>query len=650
MTSLRWLTLPFQYTTTADFFVQLNKWLSDVFYFTLPGAGFEIREEQVYTCYKIVSALREKEVLMAEAGSGTGKTFAYLLPALCYARLTGKPAVIACSSAALQEQLVWAEGDIAALSGLLQLDIKAVLAKNPENYVCSVQADLAKLNLPRHPVRRQLLQWLDETKTGERTELPGIDDELWAEVAFNPSLDCQHCRRRGYCHVAKARQNLWGEQDFIICSHAVFFKDLWTRRQRQQKERRFFGLEKTKVPYLPHYSALVLDEGHLIETPALFHLGVRLSPKTASRVATILTGYPLVTAKMALALENLEKVSESFFATVSDSATPLTPTQFQVKLTPTLTNLGSKLLQALAEAQEEMALYQQYDINQYISELDSLAEGLSNLLDGEDSVAWWEPTERSLPVLPRDFSQALGRELLGQNIPIIFTSATLDSGDDFRYFQRITGIEKAKISQVASSFALEEQMQVYLPADLPPGSKGKKVEGCAALLRENGGRALILCNDPSEVQLLHENLGGQDFPFNFFWEGSGDSSFLLQKFREDETSVLIGTKFWEGIDIPGPSLTMVIIFSLPFPPHSPLLLAKRESAAAQGLDPDRSIDLPAMLIKLRQGIGRLLRSKEDYGLAVVFDCTDRAIRRQVQSILPRGVRILETQQEIRSWQ
>lgn len=215
MTTLRWLTMPFPFTTTTNFYEHLNRWLSEVFYSVLPQEGFEVREEQIYTCYRIVNAFREKGVLMAEAGSGTGKTFAYLLPALCYARLSGQPVAIACSSATLQEQLVSEGGDINTLSQLLDLDIKAVLAKNPSNYICAVQAELAKLSMPKHPQRKLLLHWLAATNTGDRIEIPEIDDELWTEVAFSPFLDCRHCRRRGYCHQARARQRLWQEQDFI---------------------------------------------------------------------------------------------------------------------------------------------------------------------------------------------------------------------------------------------------------------------------------------------------------------------------------------------------------------------------------------------------------------------------------------------------
>lgn len=630
MTSLRWLTLPFRFTTTVNFYQQLNNWLSEVYYTTLPEAGFEIREEQIYSCFRMVNAFREKGALMAEAGSGTGKTFAYLLPSLCYARLTGKPVVISCSSSTLQEQIVSPKGDIFTLSDLLALDIKAVLAKDPGNYLCAVQAEMAKFSLPKHPQRSKLVRWLDKTKTGDRTELPEIDDSLWWEVAYHDALDCRHCRRRGYCHQAKARQELWEEQDFVICSHDVFFRDLWTRQGRMEKQVRLFQMEETKLPYLPHYSAVVIDEAHLVEGPALRNLGLRLNLDTIKGMAAIFHGLPLVTDKLLFALENLGKLSEAWFAQLKEGATAVTETQWLIE-PKAAGDLSLKMAVSLEETMEEMAMYRQHDINQYIQDLENFAQGLSCL--GKEYITWWDNSSQDLWILPRDFSQALGRELLAKKIPVLFTSATLNADDDFAYFKRLTGIAEAKSSKVTTSFALEEQMQIWL------GGGEDKTQHCIDLVRANGGRALILCNTQAELEQLRAGLAKERFPFDLIWEGAGDSSWLVQKFREEKTSVLVGTSFWEGIDVPGDSLTLVIIYSLPFPIHTPMVLAQREQAQAQGRDPYLTVDLPSMGIKLRQGIGRLIRSKEDQGVVAVLGGGDRRLRRKVQAFLPPGVAV-----------
>lgn len=617
MTVLSWRKLPFRHTTEGDFYKQLNKWQSEVFYETLPAAGYEIREEQVYISYRITGALREKAALFAEAGSGTGKTFAYSLPALCYARLKGRPAVIACASAALQEQLVQPQGDIQTLSRLLGLGIDAILAKSPENYLCALQADLARISLPPHPMRRQLIKWLDITTTGDRAELPGIDDQLWAAVAYNSSMDCAYCRRRGYCHLARARQRLWADTDLIVCSHDIFFRDLWSRRRNRQKEVRLLELVRTKIPLLPDYSAVFFDEGHLVEAPALRHLGVQVKEKAVAQIVDTFASLPLVEEKLSLSLEKLAAANEDFFRRVRDEAIPVNPRQAELKPTSGLREKGQYFALVIGRAQEEMAMYQQYEVNQYLEELDACLWGLEGLT-GPDYLAWWEEDPGDLWVLPQDFSQALGRELLAQEIPVIFTSATLDGEHDFAYLKRITGLNEALKARVETSFNLEKQRNVILVQGL--ASFQEKAERCGELLTENGGRALVLCASAPEVESVHAYFQEKEFPFPLLKEGDQDSSLLVQEFRRAEASVLIGADFWEGIDVPGPTLSLVIIFSLPFPPAEPLIRAKRQAAASEGLDPFWAVDFPAMCLKLRQGMGRLIRSKEDCGSVVILDC------------------------------
>lgn len=634
MTTLRWLNLPFRFTTDANFFQELNLWLSEVFYTTLPEAGYEIREEQIYSCFRIVNAFRKKEALMVEAGSGTGKTFAYLLPALCYARLSGHPVIISCSSSALQEQLISPHGDINTLSNLLNMKINTRLAKDPANYICAVQADLAKLNLPIHPQRSRLIRWLNTTKTGDRKELPDINDDLWAEVAYNEAMDCRHCRRRGYCHQAKARQSLWEVQDFIISSHTLFFHDLWTRRERMQKETRLFRTSISKVPLLPPYSAVILDEGHLIEEPALSNLGVKLSPSTIARIIGVFSSLPLVSEGLLKTLDELDAISAAWFAEIRRAAKPVTDTHGLVD--PDLVN-SHALTAVLETALDEMAMYQQHDVNSYIQDLELFLNGLMSWQNDESCIAWWDSHEQRFWVLPRDFSRALGRELILQKKPVLFTSATLDVQDNFAYYKRLTGIA-AETSQVNSPFNMPGQMKVWMTDRLEtPQEKAKR---CADLLLCNGGRALVLCKSARELEELRAHLTDIELSFQLFWEDSGDRGWLVERFRQDETSVLIGTSFWEGIDIPGPGLTLVIIYSLPFPAHTPIILVKREQAAFHGENPDLAVDLPAMGIKLRQGIGRLIRSRKDFGAVAILESGESDLKQKLLSLLPPGVQIV----------
>lgn len=363
---------------------------------------------------------------------------------------------------------------------------------------------------------------------------------------------------------------------------------------------------QTKVPYLPPYSAVVMDEAHLIEEPALKNLGIKLSFAMIRRIIEVFSAFPLVSDSLLKSLENLGEISKTWFTQVIRATKPVTETLAIIASIPV--SSSQVFLSALDTAMEEIAMYQQLDVTEYIQDLELFSQGLHQWLEDEDCIAWWDTSGERFWVVPRDFSRALGRELLAQQKPIIFTSATLDANDDFAYFKGMTGIQ-GKTSQVTTSFALAAQMKAWVGSYKHNGKE--KASCCASLLHNNDGRALVLCNSDREMTALRQELEEEGFPFQLLWEGTGDKGGLVEQFRRDESSVLIGTNFWEGIDIPGPALTLVIIYSLPFPIHDPLTLAKRETASALGLDPDQRIDLPAMGIKLRQGLGRLIRSAND---------------------------------------
>lgn len=604
MTTLRWLTMPFNYS--SNFFPQLNRWLSQIFYTSLPQADFEVREEQIYTSYRIANALRGKEVLLAEAGSGTGKTFAYMLPTLCYAREKGQPVVIACSSDTLQQQLVSLRGDIATLAGVLGLEISFALARDPENYICPIRAEAAREFLTETG-QSQVLEWLDQTERGERNEIPQLKDEVWTILNYQPSLDCTHCRRRGFCYLARERTRLRKAEDFIICSHHLFFKDLWSRREQQQRVVRGFGVVEKQTPHLPRYSAVIVDEGHLLEQPALTQLGEIVSPRRLNQRLEILARLPLASDNLLLAVEAVHRWGARFFAEIQTRAALGTSLH-----AGDLMGEAAGLRERLADLQEELALYNQDNVNQYIGELDRMIAALDSL-GQEDPVTWWDAEGETFHILHRQFSTALGRELLAQGKPLIFTSATLDAGDDFAWFKGITGLGMAGISKVGSSFDLPRQMRLCFS----PVAEEQLARVCHDLVKANRGSSLLLLNTPQDQADIRDKW--PDSSLVVLWEGQGEKSFLVEQLRQGDVDGLVGTGFWEGIDVPGPALTMVIIPRLPFPPNDPVTQAKRAAVQAQGKDPWQQVDLPAMQIKLRQGIGRLIRSNTDQGTVVILD-------------------------------
>lgn len=623
MTTLRWLTMPFRYS--SDFFPQLNRWLSQIFYRILPQAGFEVREEQIYTSYRIVNALRKKEVLLAEAGSGTGKTFAYLLPTLCYARDKGQPVVIACSSDTIHQQLVSPRGDISSLAGILGLDVSFALARDPENYICPIRADAAREFLAETG-QGLVLDWLNQTERGERSEIPQLNDEIWAILSYQPSLDCTHCRRRGFCYIARERARLRQAEDFIICSHQLFFKDLWIRREQQQVVVRGFGVVEKQTPHLPRYSAVIFDEGHLLEQPALTQLGVIVSPRRLTQRLEILALLPLASDNLLLAVEAMHRWGARFFTEIQTRAALGTGLQ-----AGDLLGEAAGFRECLADLQEELALYNQDNVNQYIGDLDRIIAALDSL-GQEDPVTWWDAEGETFHVLPRQFSAALGRELLAQGKPLIFTSATLDAGDDFAWFKGITGLRTAGVSKVGSSFDLPQQMRLCFS----PVAEEQLARVCHDLVTANRGSSLLLLNAPQDLANIRDKW--PDSSLVMLWDGQGEKSHLVEQLRLGKAAGLIGTGFWEGIDVPGPALTMVIIPRLPFPPNDPVTQAKRAAVQAQGKDPWQHVDLPAMLIKLRQGIGRLIRSNTDYGTIVILDPLAQGMD-NLASFLPQVPRV-----------
>ena len=287
----------------------------------------------------------------------------------------------------------------------------------------------------------------------------------------------------------------------------------------------------------------------------------------------------------------------------------------------------------------------------YQNQLDRLREGLQLLLAGDEaSVTWWDPEEQSVWTLPREYGDALHMELLSKDIPVIFTSATLANGLDFSYMQHITGAQDAMHSQAEVPFDLEEQVLAFVALDT---SSEHSCEEAASnkvrdLLLTTGGKTLVLCSSAGDVSALRKSLDTKTLPFRVFWEGDSERGKLIEQFRSDKSSVLIGSGFWEGVDVPGESLSQVLIHSLPFPQPDPLVEARRREAREKGLDPFATIDTPAMLIKLRQGFGRLIRSQADRGIISVLDSrpgTDT--HNYVLKAIPRGVRITHLLEELK---
>lgn len=650
MSDLRWLDVPFHYTTGQDFQHKLMEWLGDVFYEHLPARGYETREEQIYTSFRMAEAICHREALLAEAGSGTGKTFAYLLPALCYARHVGKPVILSSASALLQEQLAGETGDIRELSRLLDLNIDARVAKDPRNYLCRKKAEQETWLDPETAGLDLLNKWKLSTTLGDRAEIPEVSDDLWQTVAWEETLACDQCEQRGYCQVAKNRLHVWAAKDFVVASHDQFFRHLWSRDYREEE-----GLP----PLLPSSAAMIFDEGHLLERPAIEQLGHRLSfaPIEAIRV-NVWNRRKLLSTKLVVDIDLLWVDARRFFEALQAAAEPSeASSRWFVRLGEELYALAERWSRSLQTASERLSIETEQLLwtpletelriaSQRIEQAEAALRQL--FLPRGESVVWWEHASESCWVLPSTFGTMIGQALSRDKQPLIFTSATLQAAGSFQGMKQMLGLPAAKESLVSTSFALAQQMAAYLPEQLL-ATPATRAEHCLDLMLQNEGKTLILLNHQSELQLWRKYLQDKQLPFPVLWEGDGDRSWLLQRFRQEQSSVLIGTSFWEGVDVPGEALSLVVIFSLPFPEHDPLLVSKRLAAERAGLDPMLTVDVTEMVIKLRQGYGRLIRTAADRGVIALLDLgQDGAQQVLVQEALPAGVSVWRSLEQARA--
>lgn len=637
---------PFDYNSKEEFQVKLGDWIGDVLYDILPEHGYEVREEQIYTAFQIADAMCNKKVHLAEAGLGTGKTIAYLLSAIAYSRFSGKPVVIACATTALQEQLTESEGDIMKLSRLLGLEIDARMAKDPRQYICDVRVN--ENNEDFYMMSNEINQWLTKTNTGERSEMPNIPDRIWKLIGWNESMGCDICPNRGFCKLVKAREQYRLTRDLIIVDHDIFFQDLWTREDR---------IANGNLPILPSYSAVIFDEGHKILLPAAMQAGHHINKEEIDSIIFTLEEIQGAREALSLATMVLEQASDDFFAylesyIITDECSQRQSLQINDTLLKAANAFRKALDHILLEMQIEQELFFESLSENVIQGYEGQIERAIRALDrfcrnkSTDTITWVDGRDGSFWVVPRNINEVLDQKLFQKRLPVVFTSATLSNQGDFSYFIRTLGLKNTSKSTVGSPFNLEKQVVVYLTkfSNLIEDRFSQGVELLVSLLNKNGGRALVHTNSLNQVRKIKRKLKGYQLSFDVLYEDEGERGYLVRKFREEETSVLIGANFWEGIDVPGDALTLLVVWQLPFPSLDPLIEVQRKEAREQGLDPVTTVDYPEMGLKLKQGCGRLIRSQDDKGEIVILDTVIGAPwEKAVVGALPSGasIRIVE---------
>ncbi|TSI09079.1 ATP-dependent DNA helicase [Lysinibacillus sp. BW-2-10] len=625
--------LPFELSREKSFFDSLGDWMGDVLYDELPEKGFECRDEQIFMAYQIEQALKEKNVLFAEAGVGTGKTIAYLLPAISYARYTGKPALIACADETLIDQLVKEGGDIYKLTEHLGLTIDVRLAKSRNQYLC----------LKRFEESEKVVtdEWIDDVAMsipdgvyaqgsmisvspfGARSDYPTVSDEDWQKVNYNAIMQCSVCDMRNRCGQTLHRAHYRKSSDLIICSQDFLMEHLATKESREREG---------QLPLLPEVSMIVLDEGHLLEYAAQKAMTVKVQSHTIVNLLERLM-VDGVREKTLYAMERLQDDHELFFDQLRDDVVPSEEDRKKINKSARLLSIGKQLIKdvdvLLEEFVFESELYMipEYELNMAEEFLEQYVAAIRIFTAQGDAVDWLEETdgEETLVIMPRLITDVLEEKLFSKKTPIIFSSATLSVKKDFSYIAYSLGIKKYQSFSVPSPFDYDEVMKVYLH-ELQQGEKVAKVE---QLLKDNQ-KTLILFKSKQAMLTFKSKLSMMT-RLTVAFEGDRELSAIVRDFQDGTVKTLCSYHLWEGLDLPEEALTRVIIFDLPFPPHDPLFDAKR----AFSENPFEEVELPFMQLRLQQGIGRLIRTSNDYGdIHIFLNEDEKNMKKEFVSILP----------------
>lgn len=642
---------PFDYQPDQSFVQQASDWIADVFYDLLPDAGFEVRDEQIFMAFQLERAYAEKKTILAEAGVGTGKTFVYLLYALLYARYTRKPAIIACADESLIEQLVKPEGDIVKLAKHLNLTIDARLGKSMDQYLCLKKLDKAldtdpDVNLYQ-PIYEQLPEFVRQPSTmqkfhayGDRKDYPSLNDSSWRKIGWDTFQDCLVCDQRHRCGQTLSRDHYRKSADIIICSHDFYMEHVWTYEARKREG---------QLPLLPEASSVVFDEGHLLEFAAQKALTYKLNPAVLEEILTrLLQGE--IRESLALQIERTLEHSEHLFNLLSGHSRAVKGSERRELLLDADLFQEVQTFLSLIDAIEEELVFESglhtldgYQLRIVEEHLEMIQIALGLFRNPEQLITWIEQSSVgvTLVVMPRLVKEIMKERVFSKKIPIVFSSATLSTEGSFDYLAESLGIQDYLSFSVPSPYDYVNQMEVFAPK-LDEGDLTKaKMKSAASLLQQSEGRALLLFNSKEELAEFKSTVSAYSSvsELRMLFEGDQEISHLISEFQQDEHSVLCAVSLWEGLDVPGPSLSNVIIWSLPFPPNDPVFMAKRKNAD----DAYAQVDLPYMLLRLRQGIGRLIRTREDRGIIAILDQQlhrDPMLLQKVTDVLPTDVKLL----------
>jgi ATP-dependent DNA helicase DinG len=587
--------------------------------------GYAPRDEQLAMAEHVAAALAGRETLIVEAGTGTGKTFAYLVPAL----VSGRRVIVSTGTRALQDQLY--HRDLPAICGALGRPVRVALLKGRANYLCKHRLEIAEQQAYARGLRREVATalpkvraWSHVTKRGDVAELPGLGeaDPVWPWVTSTRE-NClgSECPVFDECFVLAARREAQAA-DIVVVNHYLLMADLVL------KEEGFGDL-------LPGADAIVIDEAHQLPDIAAQFLGYSVSTRQLSAIVKDVQGELLLAHQMGggvdAALTGLDAQVASVIAATAGVDSRIDHAQWPEKLIEALNGLAARAGE-LAEALAPIAGEGQGAFARLRERLEESSVRLHALTAEEvdGGVRWAETSARSVSChyAPVDVATQLAALLEAQSGAWVLTSATLAVGEDFSHYKRRSGLARARSIRFESPFDFANQALLYLPKGLgDPGAPGHTravVRAALPVLEASGGRAFLLFTSHRALREAAEELlveWGNEPPVPVLVQGDGSRDHLLRRFREAGNAVLLGTgSFWEGVDVKGSALSVVIIDKLPFAaPDDPLLKARLDTIREQGGNPFFDEQVPQAVIALKQGVGRLIRDQGDFGVVMICD-------------------------------
>ena len=605
--------------------------------------NFEYRPQQQAMASAVAKACQDRSHLIVEAGTGVGKSLAYLVPAVFHALAEGRKALVSTHTINLQEQLFYK--DIPLVQKLMPTEFKAVLLKGRQNYLCPRRLERAmshgdELFASRDQDElKRIWEWSHQTKDGTLSDLdPAPDPQVWLQICSEPHVcTTRTCGMTTECFYQNARKEAETAK-VLVLNHSLFFNFL-------------AGVEDDtdENGYLYHNDFVIFDEAHTLEGVAARHLGLDLShgslryllhrlfhPRTQKGIAAALRNGETVRL-----VKEAEEASDLFFDRLERSLDFKRSKELRLRepgiaentLDLPLVRLYRNLADAARDIDDEVF---KAEVQEAARRVEGLRVGMGEFLGQtrEDHVYWVERHEKrethlTLTAAPVEVASQLRKLLFRPDNTAIMTSATLAVAEGLRYFVNRIGGEVAATLQVDSPFDYANQMRVFIPKKMPEPIAREAYDGALShwirhFVSMTQGKAFVLFTSYQTMQKQADALASffrSERILCLVQGGALPRHRLLQRFKEDRDSVLFGTdSFWQGVDVPGEALSNVILTRLPFAvPDHPLTQAKCERIIARGGDAFREFSLPEAILKFRQGVGRLIRTQQDKGIVVILD-------------------------------